>query len=135
MALISWKTEFSVGVVEFDNQHKILIDLINNLHDSMRAGVGKQALSGILSELVTYTKVHFANEEKFFKQYSYPEQSLHMMEHEKLTRQVIEFQKDYEEGKTSMTLDVMDFLRSWLLDHIGGVDKKYTQFFNSKGVR
>ena len=135
MALITWKDEFSVGVTEFDNQHKVLIDLINKLHDAMRAGTGKQALSEILEELVSYTKFHFANEEKHFSQYSYPEISSHKLEHDKLTRQVMEFQRDYNEGKSSMSIDVMSFLKDWLIKHIGGIDKKYTQFFNSKGVR
>lgn len=135
MSLIEWKADFSVGVAEFDNQHKKLIDLINKLHDAMRAGEGKKQLSGILEELVNYTKVHFANEEKYFGQYGYPDNSLHKLEHDKLTRQVIEFQRDYNDGKTTISIDVMNFLRTWLVDHIGGVDKKYTQFFNSKGIK
>lgn len=134
MAIITWKNEYSVGVTEFDNQHKVLIDIINKLHDAMRAGIGKQALSVILEELVSYTKFHFANEERNFAQYSYPEINAHKLEHEKLTRQVIEFLRDYNEGKSSMSIEVMGFLKDWLMQHIGGVDKKYTQFFNSKNV-
>ncbi len=135
MGLIDWKPEFSVGVTEFDNQHKKLIDLINKLHDAMRVGEGKKILSDILAELVDYTKVHFANEEKYFGQYGYSDINSHKLEHEKLTRQVIEFQRDYNDGKTSITIDVMNFLRTWLVEHIGGVDKKYTLFFNSKGIK
>ena len=135
MALIEWKNDYSVGVVEFDNQHKKLIELINKLHDAMKSGTSRQSLSGILAELVDYTKFHFSNEEKYFGQYVYPDIGAHKVEHEKLTRQVIEFQRDFNDGKTSISIDVMSFLKNWLVDHIGGVDKKYTQFFNSKGVK
>ena len=135
MSLLEWKDEFSVGVTEFDGQHKVLIDLINKLHDAMRAGVGRQALSDILSELVDYTKTHFENEEKLFLQYSYPESPAHRREHDALTKQVLEFQKEYQAGRTSISIDVMDFLKDWLLNHIAISDKKYTQFFNEKGIR
>jgi len=135
MSLINWNKNYSVGVIEFDTQHKILIDLINKLHDSMKAGAGNTALAEILNELVNYTKIHFSNEEKHFAQFGYPETATHKIEHEKLTKQVLDFQKEYLEGKASMSIDVMNFLRDWLLEHIGGVDKKYTAFFNSKGIR
>lgn len=134
MALLDWKDEFSVGIAEIDRQHKVLIDLINKLHSAMRAGVGKRALSDILSELVEYTNTHFEHEEKMFLQYDYPERSTHHKEHEILTRQVLEFQNEYQEGRTSISIDVMDFLKDWLINHIAGSDKKYTQFFNAKGI-
>jgi hemerythrin-like metal-binding domain len=135
MSLITWKSEYSVGISEFDSQHKVLVDLINKLHDAMKAGEGKQVLAVILEELIDYTKVHFREEEKYFGLHKYPEAASHIMEHEKLTRQVLEFQKDYTEGKSSMSIDVMSFLKNWLINHIAGVDKKYTQFFIAKGIR
>jgi len=135
MSLITWKEEYSVGVAEFDNQHKKLIDLMNQLHDAMKSGMSKQALAPILSELIDYTKTHFGNEERMFSLHKYSDLNTHKREHEKLTQQVVEFQKDFQEGKTSISIDVMNFLRNWLVGHIAGVDKKYTQFFNSKGIK
>ncbi|MCC6132451.1 MAG: hemerythrin, partial [Acidobacteria bacterium] len=55
MSLITWSDELSVGVSAFDNQHKRLVALINELHDAMSAGKGSKVLGKILSELADYT--------------------------------------------------------------------------------
>jgi hemerythrin len=39
MPIIEWADALSVNVKEIDDQHKRLIDLINNLHDAMQAQV------------------------------------------------------------------------------------------------
>jgi len=55
MALITWNAALSVGVKEIDDQHKKLIDLVNQLNDAMHAGKGRDVLGAVLAELVKYT--------------------------------------------------------------------------------
>ena len=44
-------------------------------------------------------------------------------------------QAKYKAGATStLSLQVMNFLKDWLLKHIQGSDKKYAPFLNAKGV-
>ena len=33
---LQWSEEISVGVEELDEQHKVLVNLINDLHDAMQ---------------------------------------------------------------------------------------------------
>jgi hemerythrin len=33
-----------------------------------------------------------------------------------------------------MSLEVIEFLKSWVTDHIKGEDTQYTEFFNQRGV-
>jgi len=42
--------------------------------------------------------------------------------------------KDFDSGKGSVSVDLLNFLKDWLVGHIGNSDKKYSQFLNSKGV-
>jgi len=44
MSLIEWSPAYSVKVKKFDDQHKKLIELINQLHDAMKAGQGNAML-------------------------------------------------------------------------------------------
>lgn len=134
MALITWKEAYSVNISEIDNQHKKLVGLINSLHDAMLAGKAKDIMSKTLSDLVDYTLYHFATEEKYFDKYNYPRSEAHKKQHSDLIEQVAALQKKHEDGERVLTIDVMNFLRDWLNDHIIGCDKGYGPYLNSKGL-
>ncbi len=136
MPLMQWTDKLSVGVRQFDEEHKRLVGMINDLFDGMQAGKAQDVLGKILDGLVTYTRTHFANEERYFQQHRYPEGATHKAEHDALTQQVVDVQAKYRAGaSTVLTLDVMKFLKSWLVNHIQGTDKKYGPFLAAKGVR
>jgi len=131
MSLLQWEDRFSVGVDHFDRQHRVLVDLINELHDAMRAGKGQQELGGILEKLIQYTRVHFTNEEEWMVQYQYPAYPEHRASHENLTRQVLEFQRQYKDGTIGLSVQMIHFLKEWLVNHILGEDKAYSPFFQA----
>ena len=135
MALITWNPALSVDVELFDEQHKKLIDMINDVHDAMKVGKGNDVLGAILSGLVAYTATHFADEERLMDAHDYPDRAQHKLEHRRLVRQVIDLQKILEAGRTVQTLDVMMFLKDWLVKHIQGNDSRYGAFFNDRGVK
>jgi hemerythrin-like metal-binding protein len=134
MALLTWSAEYSVGIKEIDNEHIKLVELINQLHDGMKAGKGREILGNILNELVKYTAFHFGHEEQLFDKYLYPDTILHKKQHKALVEQVLAYKESYDNGKSVITMDIMNFLKDWLINHIAGSDKKYTAYLNSKGV-
>jgi hemerythrin-like metal-binding protein len=99
--------------------------MINLLHESMVSGKGKETMQKILDDLVSYTRDHFLTEEAMMKKANYPGYAGHKVEHDKLTEKAIALQKSYSEGKAPLTMDVMNFLKDWLVNHIEGTDKKY----------
>jgi len=134
MALITWSDTLSVKVKQFDDQHKKLVDMVNQLFDAMKTGKGNQVMGDILKQLIAYTQTHFAAEERLLKQYAYPDFEAHKKEHNALVMQVLDLQKQFQEGKPVLTQNIMTFLRDWLSRHIQGDDKKYGIFLNGKGV-
>jgi hemerythrin len=134
MAFFTWDDKYSVGVREMDSQHKTLIDLLNELFEAMNANRSKEILGATLSKLVNYTKTHFAAEERLMEQHNYPDLAAQKREHVALTDKVIAFKQDFDAGKVSMSVQLTSFLKSWLVDHIAGADKKYGPYLNSKGV-
>jgi hemerythrin-like metal-binding protein len=135
MPLMTWTDKLSVGVRILDEDHKRLIALLNELHDSMKAGHSKESLGRILGELVQYTRVHFAREEKYLVDSGYPAVAAHKKEHDTLTRQVLDVQQKYLSGTTvALSIDVLKFLKDWLIDHIQGRDQKYRQHLNTRGI-
>jgi hemerythrin len=128
MPFIEWTQKHSVAVPEMDDQHRRLFALTNELHDAMRAGQGRAKLSSALDQLTNYTMQHFAAEEQWMKRISYPQLGDHIVEHRRLMQQVEDLRRRLADGDSVLTLEVMDFLRGWLNNHILGTDAKYAQF-------
>jgi hemerythrin len=134
MAFLPWDEKYSINV-KIDSQHKKLIDLINGLHDAMKVGKSKDVMSKILQGLIDYTDYHFSTEEKFMTKYSYPEYPQHKSEHERFVEKVLDFQKRFNAGSLTLSMEVLGFLKDWLSNHILVTDKKYGPFFNEKGFK
>jgi hemerythrin len=134
MPLLNWNEGYSVNISQIDSQHKKLVDIINDLHDSMKAGKSKEILDKILNELIDYTSNHFKTEEKLFDKYGYPDKITHKRQHSELVEQVLKFKSSFESGKSVLSIDLMNFLKDWLVQHMTGSDKKYSSYLNGKGV-
>ncbi len=131
---MKWSDDLSVQVSEIDGQHKNLIDLINTLHDAMLAKQGKQALSGIIDELAAYSVYHFKTEEKYMQNFKFTGYPAHKKEHEGFITKVDKFQNDFDEGKLGLSIEVMTFLRDWVVKHIKETDKMYVALFKENGL-
>ncbi|MFA6979107.1 MAG: bacteriohemerythrin [Ignavibacteriaceae bacterium] len=134
MALINWNDSYSVKVKEIDGQHKKLVDIINELHDKMKEGKGKEVMEKLLNELLDYTVLHFAFEEKLLNTNNYPDSKTHIKLHSDLIEEVKAFRKKYESGSAMLSLELMNFLKKWLVEHILNSDKKYSAHLNANGV-
>jgi hemerythrin len=134
MALMEWSPAFSVKVKKYDDQHKKLLDLVNQLHEAMKAGEGNNVLGTVLQSLISYTGSHFADEEKMMQANAYPDYTKHKAAHEALVKKVLDLQQKFQAGNAMLTMSVLSFLKEWLVTHIQGEDKKYGIYFNSKGI-
>ena len=135
MAIMSWDDKYSVNVREIDEQHKKIVQMVNELHDAMSVGKGKEALAKVLQSLIDYAGSHFATEEKYMTRFKFPGYPEHKGEHDAFVKRVLEFQDGFNSGKLAMSMEVMQFLKDWLLSHIQGTDKKYGPFFNENGIK
>lgn len=135
MAFISWNSRYSVGINSIDVQHNKLIEYINDLHEAMKTGKAKEVMGGIIQNLIKYTTSHFSLEEKHMSEQKYPGYLEHKKEHQEFTNKVLEFQKSFNNGSTSVSIDILNFLRDWLLHHIAISDQKYAPYLNEKGIK
>ncbi|MCW2276165.1 bacteriohemerythrin [Rhodoblastus acidophilus] len=132
MPLMTWNEKMSLGVVGIDNQHKKLVGLVNELYDAIQAGKANAVLGRVLDELVAYTESHFRGEEELFSRARYPCSAEHKREHDALTGRVLEIQAKVRAGvQGTLSLEVMNFLKNWLIDHIQGSDRKYVAYLNA----
>lgn len=132
MPLYEWTPAYSVQVTEFDNHHKKLFSLINDLHEAMKNRTGKETLAKILEELANYVNYHFKEEEKAMVATGYPEYKKHLDAHNQLRQKVKEINQKFLEEKV-VTMETYNLLKSWIETHIMVEDKKYGVHFRNIG--
>jgi len=135
MVLFTWEDKYSVHVNLMDNQHKRLFDLINQLHTAMSEGKGNTVLADILKGLKEYTDLHFTEEERLMEKFGYTGLSGQKIEHKMFIEKIKGYEKELSEKKIGLSINVMQFLRDWLINHIQSVDSGYTDVFHSHGMK
>lgn len=124
MTYLKWSDDLAVGNTFIDNDHQKLIDMVNRLHALMAEGKGKDVIGKVLHNLITYTREHFRREEDLMRSLRYPDLDAHYEEHEKLLKQVLDLHQKFENGTATLSVQVLHFLRDWLINHIGKSDKQ-----------
>jgi len=132
---VAWDVSYAVGVEKYDNAHKVLFNMINDLADAMQQKKSRDAVGRVLNGLADYTINHFADEERSFSQTHYPEEAQHKTLHKKLLEQVSDLIGKFNAGETLIAQDVINFLNDWLINHIKGVDMRYGPHLNKHGVK
>jgi hemerythrin len=132
---IEWSNELSVGIEEIDAQHKVLVDLLNQIHEAIQQRQGTEATSQIIERLGEYTRIHFAVEESLMRILHYPDYERHKEEHDRLIDQLNGFRTKLESGKGSISFELAHFLKVWLTKHIMETDKRYIPHFLEQGIR
>jgi hemerythrin len=126
-ALITWKDSYNIRIPRVDAEHKVLVDLINQLHAAMLSGKAQQTMSKILSELLRYTENHFTYEEGLLAQRRYSALAAHKQQHAGFTKQVRDLDTAYKAGQISISIDTLQFLKNWLTSHILSSDQAYAR--------
>lgn len=135
MPFIVWTNELSVDVKMLDNDHKRLAIQINNLHEGLMAGLDSKALEHIFEELVAYTRLHFAHEEKLLAEAGYSGAAAHKQEHDQKITQLLNLQARFLGARESADyLEILDQLKEWLIAHTQGLDKDFVAHLKTTGV-
>jgi hemerythrin-like metal-binding protein len=132
--MFEWKQDYAVGISSIDGQHQNLFAVARELYAAMNSGQGKAAVGRVLDHLVQYTVVHFAHEERLMAEHGYPALAHHREKHAALTRQVLAFQTEYDAGRAAMSVQLLQFLRTWLEHHIRTDDQAYAPFLKARIV-
>jgi hemerythrin len=134
MPYLQWSEELAVGVADVDAQHRWLVELVNALHAAMQQGKGKAMLGSTIDRLFDYTVAHFSTEEAYFERFGYPAAAAHRLQHQGFVAKVADFKQGFDEDRFMLSLEVMDFLSDWLVEHISTSDKAFGPFLNEHGV-
>ena len=135
--LISWSPSFSVGVKVIDDQHKGLLNLVNDMfnHVTENPEEEREYFKSVIQQAVQYIKVHFGTEEKIMIRTNFPGYAEHKKAHDTFVLTVVDNIKNFEAGRRIVLLDFTKFLKEWILSHIAFMDKQYVAYFKQIATR
>lgn len=126
MAFIDWSNDFDVCVNDMNDQHKILMKIMNELFELNTSGKPKTLLMQKLGELGSFTVKHFTEEEQFMESIHFDGLVTHKLIHKDLLEKFTRHMTAFDQGSTqTLGTDFFGFLKVWLLAHIQGIDTKY----------
>lgn len=123
--LLEWNEELSTGYERFDEEHKEIFDIINDLYFAIKKMYVKYKIVEIVDKMVEYTETHFKDEEQEFVKNNYIDIDAHMFAHKKFVQKSKEFQRDVRANPNLVAIQTLNFLRTWWRQHILSMDRKY----------
>ncbi len=137
--LLMWTDNLSVGVKNFDDDHKRMIRMINELHGAIEdvddAGrIAEDEVEIALHRLENYIQYHCLEEERLMEQTGYPELRDHRKEHQGFNAKIAEMALRFRGSQDpNHATELMQFMYDWLTEHIFVTDRKYSSHLQSKG--
>ena len=128
MSIIQWKKTYNIGIGLIDDQHKKLIEILNELYEAHKSGTGKDLVNISLEKLVEYTYYHFDAEENMLRANNYPDLQSHIKEHNQFKEKITGFLNESKNGNLLLSIKTIDYLKDWTINHILGTDKEYSDY-------
>ncbi len=131
---VQWDDSLLTGHSMVDDDHRRLFGYIDQLHDAMVKGAGAEMVAEVVARLADYTREHFGREEKMMALGGYAEREAHLAAHREFIDRVEDFRRRVDQRSGTVTIEILTFLRDWLLDHIAKVDKHFVAVVNGRAA-
>ena len=128
--IFPWNRNFETGIAEIDEQHKVLVKMINQLGNHLGSNASPHVLGDIFKQLADYVVHHFQSEEQVWEQY-FPIESVlnaHKKTHESFNSDVLMLKSEDDSRSTQEIIEeVLSFLTHWLAHHILDSDMRMSK--------
>jgi hemerythrin len=134
---VTWSNSYSLGIKLIDDQHKWLLDFVNDLFNHATGDEAKDRayFKEVIQKAVQYVKTHFATEEKYMLATKFPGYAEHKKAHDEFVVTIVQTVKDFEAGKRLVLKKFAYFLKDWVLSHIAVMDTQYARYFREIATR
>jgi len=132
--IFPWNKSLETGIKIIDQQHKILVGLINKVAQNVAYGTTQQEFEDNVEEVIKYTKYHFQTEEEIWKKYFHTESALntHILAHTRLVDSVTTIVTKFETQTLEQNIeDLLSTLTHWLTHHILDSDMRMALTVNA----
>ena len=128
MAYFEWADDMVIDGGPIDQDHRLLVDLVNELHTATSRGAGREVVASILSRTITSTREHLTREEALMESMGFPDLVAHKAGHDSFMEDLYALQRRLEQGGITVAAQLSATLRDWLSLHIRRNDKEILKF-------
>jgi hemerythrin len=125
---IEWEKKYSVDVEEIDIHQKKMFELFNQLIDMKKSKTDIKDCINMITEVNEYSRLYFSTEEKYLKKKGYPDFHTHAKAHRQFAKISISLRREISENEESLTYDVIEEMRNWIINHILTLDTLFIPF-------
>ncbi len=118
MAYFEWGDDMIIDHGPIDQDHRKLVDLVNELHTATSAGLGQTVVNKIMSELIFYTRDHLTREEQQMALVDFPDLEAHQHSHARFMASMHALVQKQASGSLTVASQLSSLLRDWLSIHI-----------------
>ena len=124
--IFPWSRNFETGIEIIDEQHKILVKLLNQLATNLANRSSEDILKTTLEQLTEYTDYHFKTEEKLWEEFLKNDSSYksHLKTHKSFIDKIFSIKNKNTELLDEAIYEIISFLSKWLAFHILDTDKR-----------
>jgi hemerythrin-like metal-binding protein len=121
MPFFTWDPSYELGIEAIDDDHRRMFELVRRLHDGVAAGWSPPVVGASLRELQEQARAHFTREEDLLDAAGCPELLRQRGEH----LSILEHLQGIEAAAPTPTVETVERLRDFLLDHVVRGDRGY----------
>lgn len=130
-----WSDKYSLGHSRIDQQHQELFKLLATLEQALYDYKSTDKVLSALIALTDYSQLHFHEEEQLMERIDYPDMNDHKQQHLAFMVEIAGLMKDIDAGKPVLTIELIQFLKRWLSQHILGADMKIGAFLQQSQTK
>ncbi|MCW8915544.1 MAG: bacteriohemerythrin [Magnetovibrio sp.] len=133
--IVVWTKDMSVGCDALDDDHKVLVQALNDFIEAVELDEGVFVTDGIFTVLLDYSNYHFTREEAIMEACGYSDIANHKATHNALKEQLLDARRRYMLNPSpGLEDEIREFLMSWLRSHILVSDMDYKSVVEQSGT-
>lgn len=127
MAMYEMKPEYYTGINFIDEEHKKLFEIANTAYELLMNEFIPDKydyIMEVVDELRDYTKYHFDHEEDYMNNIKYKRLLSQKVSHDDFIEKINAYDSEIvDENQRGSLLELLDYLTTWLVEHIYKQDK------------
>jgi hemerythrin len=122
-----------IGDKIIDTEHDLQMQLLDSLSKALATRDDFSPVRYILEQFIEFSDMHFLSEQLVMRLHSYPGYEPHLEEHTRLMKKVREIRDHVFRGETTPSIQLIQELRDWLVNHIATEDMAFGEFLKKEG--